>query len=531
MFIINKQNIVRKQGLCHIEFKEDARLLRKLKLNLGEIKMHQIILLLSVVFLSMESFAAGGISSGGGGTLPSNPITIYQARDHIMGAKRDLRLILTYMDSVYKSPDDYYGYEEQLFGGTVTILDLLESKNLEILFDKPCLDAHGNEVDGSIHASRPNTFCMSAFSIAPKLIKERAQKEIAALMAHELSHFLGTSEDQATDLQKRVLRIFDEFVPELEKRRLEEAQSHLQSAISYLKVIVNQAEHKDFKYLEGIYSLFIDEYLDFAREIYRDQRSIYSKKNLHFYMIQDERIQNLGHFIWGNTHKESSIDTIEQYIKNFEGKDQITFAEFYNNEVGLVYEGLFGDFILHRLISKSDIKQEAFELRAYLYEVNNYLHRFISELTYFPLMNPTNMVQNPWEFFIGEYEVKSADCTQSDGPYSGGKVKTFEFFLNEDSKVYRRLGFDNALFTDPHYRGAHNNPGGNVRVSGNASKAVYELVDGDLWGQRWMKRTMTLEPTETGYVLKDESLYQERDWYKSPVKLSSKTCTFHLIKL
>ncbi|RYZ66776.1 MAG: hypothetical protein EOP05_18635, partial [Proteobacteria bacterium] len=147
---------------------------------------------------------AGGIDGGGGGTLPANPISIYDVRKFVNEAKATLGPLIQYHSRAYDPVIDHPAYGEKLFLGTKNLSDVLWGTDLILEMEKPCYDGTGKEVDGSVHTANPNAICISAARIAPKLIKERAKTEILALIMHELGHKLGLNEAEAQDLQNRV---------------------------------------------------------------------------------------------------------------------------------------------------------------------------------------------------------------------------------------------------------------------------------------------------------------------------------------
>jgi hypothetical protein len=73
----------------------------------------------------------------------------------------------------------------------------------------PCLDANGDPKDASIFGKETGTLCISPFLIAPKLNRQTAERETAALMIHEISHLMDTTEDEAVQIQKDALRDFN----------------------------------------------------------------------------------------------------------------------------------------------------------------------------------------------------------------------------------------------------------------------------------------------------------------------------------
>ncbi len=144
----------------------------------------------------------GGISGGGGGTLPATPASRYDIARALQLARGDLRIFLRGWENDKFSSSDLH---KKMFGGTPNLLTVLESTDLEVADTKPCFDHEGLPVDGSIYASFPGTICISSFTIAPKLSPEQVRTEVLALVIHELSHLVGADEKEAVELQKRAV--------------------------------------------------------------------------------------------------------------------------------------------------------------------------------------------------------------------------------------------------------------------------------------------------------------------------------------
>lgn len=151
----------------------------------------------------------GGITAGGGGTLPVDPITVDDVYDVMRTSKQVLRL---YINFKRLFPMGATPTEKKYFFAAKNLGTVLEMTDVEVLRDQPCEDRNGKDVDGSIYASKPGRICLSAYRVAPKLMERDAHSEIDALLLHELSHLLGSTEKEAVELQKSMVhdaRIID----------------------------------------------------------------------------------------------------------------------------------------------------------------------------------------------------------------------------------------------------------------------------------------------------------------------------------
>ena len=168
--------------------------------------MTKKLILLPLLLLTETLWAGGntgGMDGGGGGTLPAHPASIYEIQDIAQEAKPDLLYLLNGYEWREKY-DQQKPLYKKLFGGPRKAQEVLKDLRLEVRLDKPCFTSGGTEVDGSIYGLKSNTICLSAFRISQKVDKAAAEREVLALLMHEISHFLGATEDEAVDLQKDI---------------------------------------------------------------------------------------------------------------------------------------------------------------------------------------------------------------------------------------------------------------------------------------------------------------------------------------
>ena len=151
----------------------------------------------------------GGVSHGGGGTTnpnPADPEWIVDASTHYSG-----RVLLPWLNA----QEEIYGRLDQqekskspfakLFQDGRNIFDIVKSATIELRMAGPCFDKEGASWDGSIYASKPEAICISPYTMAPKLNENNMRPETIALVIHELSHLLGTTEEEARAIQQRAI--------------------------------------------------------------------------------------------------------------------------------------------------------------------------------------------------------------------------------------------------------------------------------------------------------------------------------------
>ena len=166
-------------------------------------------LILSLALAGTSLAHAGGVSDGGGGTTNPNPANA----DRIVwtaSSSASLALIswLNAEQGNFRrlsSDDQAASPFKKLFAPTRDIFDVIRETSIEVRMSRPCFDANGVAWDGSIYPTSQNAICISPFTMAPKLTEMNFDVETVALIAHELSHLLGTTEDEARAIQRAAI--------------------------------------------------------------------------------------------------------------------------------------------------------------------------------------------------------------------------------------------------------------------------------------------------------------------------------------
>ena len=173
--------------------------------------MKKIIILVLTVLFSIQSYS-GGVSDGGGSTTNPKPVDPQWIayRIHEIG-----RIVLAW---AYRQEQEFNNLSEsekikspmaKLFSGSKNFVDVIQETGFEVRMSGPCFDAKGVPMDGSIYASKTGFLCLSPFLMGPKLTEQNFESETAALMVHELSHVLGTDEEEADQIQQKALWDFE----------------------------------------------------------------------------------------------------------------------------------------------------------------------------------------------------------------------------------------------------------------------------------------------------------------------------------
>lgn len=152
---------------------------------------------------------AGGVSGGGGGVKPANPINQWDLSIAISQARRHATF---YLNSLEWGPDYIYlpghpGLRKKLFQGERSVQDWILALPISENESGPCLDPDGREMDGSARLNPPQV-CLSLPRLMEKLSKETVRNQVTALIIHEYAHLTGATEEEADFLQSNAIETF-----------------------------------------------------------------------------------------------------------------------------------------------------------------------------------------------------------------------------------------------------------------------------------------------------------------------------------
>lgn len=360
---------------------------------------------LAALFIAPMAFAnsnAGGMDGGGGGTLPAQPATIYQVREIAEEAKSQLLFLF----NGYEERQTYANasLDAKLFGGPKKVQEVLKGLRLEVRDDRPCLTSQGTEVDASVHASKQNTICLSAFRIAPKLDVQIAEREIIALLMHEVSHFMGATEKEARDLQETIAfwltRVRDKIDVESALLASEEFTRQLSGAVDLLKASkLEQA--KDRLNLSLLHSTKWEG----ASKAY--PFSIFPVDEEEYFQVLRLKLR------WANTYLQTEVPGPHQrsakdlYDEMFNGRDHFLAEEDAYFPASSPYRSTRIDRLnsLPELLNQLIALEREFDLRAVYTRQVAYGFQWIKLDGARTELNP-----NPWKLMAGEYLIETVNC-------------------------------------------------------------------------------------------------------------------------
>lgn len=409
--------------------------------------------------------ASGGVSGGGGGTLPSNPVSTYFIENVIREAKRDLRAFVKY-EMLFYYVKTNNPLDKKLYGGTKTMWDVLENTEIDLRETEPCYDANKKEVDGSIHSKKANHICISSFRIAPKLIQQNARIETLALILHELAHLLGADEDEATFYQQMAVHHLNQSTDLTTKNIFSAIQAE---ALNISKALRNLSLTVDSLNTEFIVQDLITigssltKYDQLATE---PPFSAYDRKEKDYRRVQETRLMIAGWSI-------DPTDTYGQHQLNkiFKGQKTITYSQFEDEFYRSSTRNTYGNEVMTRTDSKEDLKILLNKLSEYYMDEYSRMFALLQNQNLDrPNLPKVKSQKNPWENFIGKYEIANRTCKVS----SFDSLKGIEIYNREDGRLEFRHLITNGWFDmGGLYDGAGDVLGGStVTVYGDFNQAT-----------------------------------------------------------
>lgn len=174
-------------------------------------------LILAMMFFVCTSqarpfFREGGVSGGGGNVInptpPNEALDGETAEEIVKASFKYVHIYLQDKASQYQnnemSPADQNLYAK-IFEGNNNIINAVGTIRPKVEDERPCFDFASKPVDASVVSRKPNTFCVSAFSLGQKVIHSEIPIQSTALMIHEYSELIGLSEDEAVIFQTKAL--------------------------------------------------------------------------------------------------------------------------------------------------------------------------------------------------------------------------------------------------------------------------------------------------------------------------------------
>lgn len=202
-----------------------------------------IIVILAGLFTStsLARILDGGVSDGGGNTISEMPISMQEL---IESVELSSPLIAAWIQALEnkeypQGPKISASLYKKLFPKKgKNLLQVYLETGLEWRTQGPCFNNKQEPREGSIFADQTNFICLSPFLIQKNSNTSFSTAQVSALLIHEVSHLLNTTEAEAETLQALALQDFRKFhfdttVKNLRKQIDGPQGGHLDKLLSY----------------------------------------------------------------------------------------------------------------------------------------------------------------------------------------------------------------------------------------------------------------------------------------------------------
>lgn len=178
-------------------------------------KIISLFLVFSLLSIKAEAIKRGGVSDGGGDSIGASPVTPVDLAAVALGANTWLFPWLYKQQSLFFQQDAQAQvsspFRKMFADSSKDIFHILKTSSVELRDTQPCFDRHGQPKDGSIYGKWAQQICLSTYLLSQKTNSNNFAAEVVALMVHEYSHFLGTSEEEAVAIQTAALKDFNSY--------------------------------------------------------------------------------------------------------------------------------------------------------------------------------------------------------------------------------------------------------------------------------------------------------------------------------
>jgi hypothetical protein len=420
----------------------------------------------------------GGMSGGGGGTLPAKPATAYDVWKAMLDVKDDLRPFVRFLSwsrPIYiPSSKLEASINEKLFLGQRTLMDMLEETPLDYREDRPCTDSAGKEVEGSVVNTRQGSICISAYRIAPRVTVDNVRIEVEGLVLHELSHILGTTEEEAVAFQQMAVEGLRNFSPSERKQMVQEFDFHAEGL----------AEKADELMLTST---------ELSAALNQHGPDIVVEKNLsvfdapaNFYdAFRTMQLIYLNQYIECQSSRPDHAYWCDQYGKLFGSSNEVAAIDLDLGTRPLTgsERDAFRSLSIKRIQDHASLLAEVSAVTSYFVQVKEYAYRMSlgGQLPY--VSNPVHESgTGPLKNWIGKYSVIGVDCDSEKAKARQGWIIGLDIAsdpTSSDQILFKRMS-QNGSGTDPVANGVQSNSG-YIELTGTDEHPVMKATRGVLW--------------------------------------------------
>jgi hypothetical protein len=277
---------------------------------------------------TIQRSIAGGIATGGGGTIGSGTVSTYLVRKYIEESKLPLKYLLYTEETLSKfgtgGTENLIKLYHKIFDGRVTIFNALESAQFEILENGPCLDNLGNDVEAS--AAKAPKICFNLQKISKNINSDSIEAEVAALVAHEVSHLIGTNEEEAHNLQLVIKYSFKKSTYDNLQREIENTKRDLSDLKTSLDQLFLNLKSNTTTETCTVLGLLMTTIQNFNSKSFPTINSLY----LSFFSYSE--LEMLNGILMKSVNALGFCSSRPEFLKmrsNFKGQPQMKLQDYY----------------------------------------------------------------------------------------------------------------------------------------------------------------------------------------------------------
>ncbi|MFN3697716.1 MAG: hypothetical protein ACK4VO_09775 [Pseudobdellovibrio sp.] len=310
----------------------------------------------------------GGADTGGGNTIGSAKVTAEEVKKYIEKSKDLSVYIFRRKEFLLLSPQhrgsSFELLGKKLFKGQKSIYQALIEAVIRPVESGPCYDSQGKEVDASAKDA-PN-LCFSLERLSARLNADSVQSEVLAIVAHELSHMVGTTESEAKFLQGMVKDSLanDPYnkLPKLIKQYKSNVNDALDN-VNYLSKKVDALTVQELCVGLSVQLPLLNQLLQNNLNSLTDneKNGIAYSSSKEISAIQATLLKSINSLTFCNY----SNPDYQEIVKKFNGRDKMLLPEFqmtlYPDEIGMITPP---NWIIRRLypMNLNSLKLELFDM-------------------------------------------------------------------------------------------------------------------------------------------------------------------------
>jgi hypothetical protein len=391
-----------------------------------------------LILFTQKIFADGGMDGGGGGTLPAHPVPVYKVQEIVHESKQKLLYLFNdyEMRLKYGTPSSLLS---KLFLGPRKVQEVLNDLRVEIRTEKPCLTSQGTEVDGSIYGIKPNTICISAFRISQKIDLAMAEREILALLAHEVSHFMGSDELEATELQKDIA--WDILnAPQGSEIDPEKLRNEISDSLNFLRKTIEETQKARFDSASEWLSRTLFALTRFEGSATSSVFRVFNPREGDYQDLLRTKV------IWARNYLKTVIagpnqaEDQKEYEARFVGHDYFFLTDdFFPQSHFYANEKIYKIKSATELVDLLKALEHEYEVRSVHIWQSSFGNNWLNVNGHL-----TKTFANPWGNFTGVYTVKNSQCSSNSN-------------FNKDLKEIKVYFSGETLFFGKAFTGGYSN--------------------------------------------------------------------------